>query len=207
MTRLKTACGTPDYSKAPLLYAEAAKFIVYTGHDRARKYKSGPTTRRQKTSAESNSVCERINNRVAAIDAWGEILTQRKRDQNWYAIEGQHTFRKRIRKVIFAFVEIEGKLYLGDISLKYSRLISLLKKLVFASVFSTALDAQLNQKPSPLREPKGSRPDKPATEIFSLPQIKTRADFDLLQRTYAGTRYAIPHILFVIDRSAQHKVY
>jgi len=84
----------------------------------------------------------------------------------------------------------------------------LLKKLVFASVFSTALDAQLNQKPSPLREPKGSRPDKPATEIFSLPQIKTRADFDLLQRTYyAGTRYAIPHILFVIDRSAQHKVY
>ena len=84
----------------------------------------------------------------------------------------------------------------------------MLKALVFATAFGTALDAQLNQKPSPLREPKGSRPDKPATEIFSLPQIKTRADFDLLQRTYyAGTRYAIPHILFVIDRSSQHKVY
>lgn len=68
--------------------------------------------------------------------------------------------------------------------------------------------AQLNQKPSPLREPKGSRPDKPATEISALPQIRTRPEFDQLQRTYyAGTRYAIPHILFVIDRNAQHKVY
>ena len=83
-----------------------------------------------------------------------------------------------------------------------------LNALFIALAMSAPLSAQLNQKPSPLREPKGSRPDKPASEIFSLPQIKTRADFDLLQRTYyAGTRYAIPHILFVIDRSAQHKVY
>jgi|GEM_PF-2862917 len=115
VTRLKTACGTPDYSKAPLLYAEAAKFIAYTGHDRARKYKIRADYTQAEDQRGVNSVCERINNRVAAIDAWGEILTQRKRDQNWYAIEGQHTFRKRIRKVIFAFVEIEGKLYLGDI--------------------------------------------------------------------------------------------
>lgn len=63
--------------------------------------------------------------------------------------------------------------------------------------------AQLNQKPSPLREPTGSRPAKPSTEVTALAAVKSRADFDMLQRTYyAGTRYAIPHILFVVDRSA-----
>lgn len=68
--------------------------------------------------------------------------------------------------------------------------------------------AQLNQKPSPLREPKDSRPAKPATETNALSVIKNREDFDTLQRTYyAGTRYAIPHILFVIDRSAKKAFY
>ena len=84
----------------------------------------------------------------------------------------------------------------------------LFKTLAIGLIVSGALQAQLLQKPSPLREPKGSRPDKPATELHSRPLIRTRAEFDQLQRTYyAGTRYAIPHILFVIDRTAQHRVY
>ncbi len=70
------------------------------------------------------------------------------------------------------------------------------------------LFAQLQQKPSPLREPKNGRPDKPATERDALTQIKSRADFDLLQRTYyAGTRYAIPHLMFVVDRNAGGQVH
>lgn len=68
--------------------------------------------------------------------------------------------------------------------------------------------AQMQQKPSPLREPAGSRPDKPATETDALNQIANRADFDLIQRTYyAGTRYAIPHLMFVIDRNASGRVH
>ena len=74
--------------------------------------------------------------------------------------------------------------------------------------FSSALFAQLLQKPSPLREPTGARPTKPATELDALNAIKSRADFDLLQRTYyAGTRYAIPHLMFVVDRNAGGRVY
>lgn len=115
VTRLKTACGTPDYNKKPLIYAEAATFIAYTGSDRTRKFKSPADYAREEDQRIVHSVCERINTRIAAIDAWGDMQTQRKRDQNWFAIEGQHMFRNRIRKVTFAFVEIQGKLYLGDI--------------------------------------------------------------------------------------------
>jgi rifampicin phosphotransferase len=82
-----------------------------------------------------------------------------------------------------------------------------LRLLVF-SAGVIPLFAQLQQKPSPLREPRDGRPDKPATERDALMQIKSRADFDLLQRTYyAGTRYAIPHIMFVVDRNAGGQVY
>ena len=115
VTRLKTACGTPDYNNAPLIYAEAAKFIAYTGRDRTRKYKSPADYAQEEDQRAVNAVCERINHKIATIDAWGDMQTQRKRDQSWYAIEGQHMFRNRIRKVIFAFVDINGKLYLGDI--------------------------------------------------------------------------------------------
>ena len=42
----------------------------------------------------------------------------------------------------------------------------------------------------------------------SLPGIKTRADFDLLARVYSRGRFqALPHVIFVIDRSAGDRVY
>jgi len=42
----------------------------------------------------------------------------------------------------------------------------------------------------------------------SLPSIKTQADFDRLSITYdANTPYALPHILFVIDRKDGNKIY
>jgi hypothetical protein len=42
----------------------------------------------------------------------------------------------------------------------------------------------------------------------SLPAIKTQAEFDTLAVTYdANTPYALPHLLFVIDRKDQNKIY
>ena len=42
----------------------------------------------------------------------------------------------------------------------------------------------------------------------SLPAIKTQAEFDTLAVTYdANTPYALPHVLFVIDRRDQNKIY
>ena len=47
-----------------------------------------------------------------------------------------------------------------------------------------------------------------SSDTRSLPAIKTRADFDMLARVYhQGTPYALPHILFVIDRQDENKIY
>jgi hypothetical protein len=41
-----------------------------------------------------------------------------------------------------------------------------------------------------------------------LPAIKSRAEFDLLSRSYdADTPYPLPHVLFVIDRKDNNKIY
>jgi hypothetical protein len=48
----------------------------------------------------------------------------------------------------------------------------------------------------------------PAIAQKSLPAIKSQTDFDTLSVTYdADTPYALPHILFVIDRQAGDKIY
>jgi hypothetical protein len=45
-------------------------------------------------------------------------------------------------------------------------------------------------------------------EVRSAQRIATRAEFDLLARVYhAGTPYALPHVMFVIDRRDKNKIY
>jgi hypothetical protein len=50
----------------------------------------------------------------------------------------------------------------------------------------------------------GAQTDSPR----SLPAVKSQAEFDALAVTYdANTPYALPHVLFVIDRKDQNKIY
>ncbi|MGI8669262.1 MAG: hypothetical protein ACR2J3_05345, partial [Aridibacter sp.] len=65
----------------------------------------------------------------------------------------------------------------------------------------TSINAQMNRKPSPTREPEGVMDKKPDSNKRSLPKITSRADFDLMARVYhQKTSYALPHAMFVIDR-------
>ncbi|HEY0080015.1 MAG TPA: PEP/pyruvate-binding domain-containing protein [Pyrinomonadaceae bacterium] len=41
----------------------------------------------------------------------------------------------------------------------------------------------------------------------SLPRIESRADFDRLARVYNDTPYALPHLMFVIDRKDKNRIY
>ena len=53
-----------------------------------------------------------------------------------------------------------------------------------------------------------SSPSNATTPIRSLERITSRADFDRLSRTYyRGRFYALPHLMFVIDRRAKDRVY
>jgi hypothetical protein len=46
-----------------------------------------------------------------------------------------------------------------------------------------------------------------AGEARSLPSIKSREEFERLARVYTDTNYALPHVLFVIDRQDGNKIY
>src|SRR5687767_12396708 len=73
---------------------------------------------------------------------------------------------------------------------------------------SSTAGAQLSRKPSPTREPKGAMDKRADSSKNSVPRITSEADFNSIRRTYhAGTPYAMPHAMFVIDRRNGNKVY
>lgn len=85
------------------------------------------------------------------------------------------------------------------------------KFLLIVTIFTisaASLTAQLSRKPTPTREPKGAMNAKPASAKNSLPKITSQADFDSMARVYhRGTPYAMPHVMFIIDRRSNNKIY
>lgn len=82
--------------------------------------------------------------------------------------------------------------------------------LVLVSAFFLPLSvfSQMSRKPSPMREPPGAMDKKPDSKKNSLLRISSREEFDTIARTYhQNTPYALPHVMFVIDRRAKNKVY
>lgn len=75
-------------------------------------------------------------------------------------------------------------------------------------LFCSPLWAQLSRKPSPMREPPGAMDKRPDSKKNSLLSVGSREEFDSIARVYhQNTPYALPHVMFVIDRRAKDKVY
>ena len=55
-------------------------------------------------------------------------------------------------------------------------------------------------KPQAAETPRGAAPR-------SLGAIKSRAEFDAISRVYNDTPYALPHVIFVIDRKEKNRIY
>lgn len=51
------------------------------------------------------------------------------------------------------------------------------------------------------------QPEKPVSRARSKASLASRAEFDELARVYTDTPYALPHVMFVIDRQAKNKIY
>lgn len=85
------------------------------------------------------------------------------------------------------------------------RILTIVAAVLFAATNSLP---QATRKPSPTREPKGAMPATPASSKRYLAKINSRADFDLMARVYhQGTPYALPHVMFVIDRRKNNRIY
>ena len=80
--------------------------------------------------------------------------------------------------------------------------------LLIVTAFVALVPAQMSRKPGPTREPKGAMDKKPDSSKNSLPKIESRNAFNSIARVYhAGTPYAMPHCMFVIDRRNSNKIY
>ena len=83
-------------------------------------------------------------------------------------------------------------------------LVSVLILILAASNFSVS--AQMSRKPSPSHEPPGAMDKKPDSKKNSLPEVSSQAEFDSIARVYhQNTPYALPHVMFVIDRRAKNR--
>lgn len=83
-----------------------------------------------------------------------------------------------------------------------------LATLLFLTTLSAGATAQMSRKPTPTREPAGAMSKRPDSSKNSIPKIPSRNAFDSIARVYhAGTPYAMPHLMFVIDRRANNKIY
>src|SRR5205085_9424867 len=72
----------------------------------------------------------------------------------------------------------------------------------------TSSFAQMSRKPSPMRAPMATVQKEPDSDQNALTSIKSQADFDSIARVYhQGTPYALPHMMFVLDRRDNNKVY
>ncbi|MEZ5345039.1 MAG: PEP/pyruvate-binding domain-containing protein [Pyrinomonadaceae bacterium] len=79
---------------------------------------------------------------------------------------------------------------------------------VLALSFSTLALGQMTRKPSPTREPDGAMEKSPDSSFRSFSRISSRGDFDLMARVYhQDTPYALPHMMFAIDRKENNKIY
>jgi len=82
--------------------------------------------------------------------------------------------------------------------------------IVTISIVSAALFSafgQMARKPSPSRNSTPISTAAQGSKRF-LPVLESQADFDLLARVYnAKTPYALPHLMFVIDRRNNDKIY
>ena len=48
---------------------------------------------------------------------------------------------------------------------------------------------------------------RPGDGVRSLPAVRSRAEFDSIARVYTDRPYALPHVLFVIDRKDRDRIY
>lgn len=75
-------------------------------------------------------------------------------------------------------------------------------------LFASFALPQAVRKPSPSREPKGAMPSKPDSSARFLDKIASQEAFDAMARVYhQNTPYALPHVMFAIDRRKDNRIY
>src|SRR4051812_1848979 len=90
---------------------------------------------------------------------------------------------------------------------KFTALVRFVCLVGLVSAAATFGVGQMARKPSPANAGREGLTSRTGAKRF-LPALASRADFDQLARVYnAKTPYALPHLMFVIDRRNKDKIY
>ena len=87
---------------------------------------------------------------------------------------------------------------------------SILRLLILLSLFAASGASVAAQKKPPIPpkpRPKTVAPKEQIAPERSLPALRSRADFDRMARLFTDQPYALPHVIFVIDRRDKNKIY
>jgi hypothetical protein len=85
---------------------------------------------------------------------------------------------------------------------------AMVMSLLIGWLAGATLNASAQTAPRPTRHTRPRPATAPAVDVKSLARITSRGDFDRLSRTYyRGRFYALPHLMFVIDRRDHDRVY
>ena len=91
---------------------------------------------------------------------------------------------------------------------RHTRYFALAGVCLLLTAFCSLATAQMSRKPSPSHEPEGVMNKKPDSKRNSLLEVRSQAEFDSIARVYhQNTPYALPHVMFVIDRRAKNRIY
>ncbi|HVF45480.1 MAG TPA: PEP/pyruvate-binding domain-containing protein [Pyrinomonadaceae bacterium] len=79
---------------------------------------------------------------------------------------------------------------------------------MFATSAASASAAAQKKPPAPPKpKPKTVAPKEKTDSQRSLPALRSREEFDRMARVYTDQPYALPHVIFVIDRRDKNKIY
>lgn len=83
----------------------------------------------------------------------------------------------------------------------------ILRLLLLLSLSAASVAAQQKVPVPPKPKPKTVAPKPKIDSQRSLPALRSREDFDRMARVYTDQPYALPHVIFVIDRRDKNKIY
>ncbi|MBW2260541.1 MAG: hypothetical protein JRG91_01105 [Deltaproteobacteria bacterium] len=98
-------------------YDEAAGYLVYRGEDELREWKTVHDYSTEEGKKAAHGVCNRISATLSASDSWEfeDFETEEESEGLWLVWEVVFWKGGQRQVVIFAFLEVEGVIALGDI--------------------------------------------------------------------------------------------
>jgi hypothetical protein len=96
---------------------KAATLIVYRGKDKTRKWKDLCNIDNQEEKSQVTRIVERINKLLAASEKYEitDFKSEKESEGVWNVVKVEFHQKDKIKKVAFAFLEINGEFALGDI--------------------------------------------------------------------------------------------